>query len=194
MGRGTSKAGGGAGGRSIERKIENDAHNGSNADIEKIRNAKTENLIVYDKQGNIIHTEGGVLNHTGMAGFSDYKDTVAVHNHPKGIAPYPSGTDFDTYREKGISEMIIVSPTNTVSLKKDPNFKGAYRGDIRYTAEYIMGGNSEATRIRQEWRKSGERGAVLNERLKKHWLDTYQKAAKREGYILTVTEIKKRKK
>ena len=35
-------------------------------ETEKIRNAKKENLIVFDKNGNILYTEGGTLSHTGQ--------------------------------------------------------------------------------------------------------------------------------
>ena len=174
---------GGSGGATARHKIE--------TGIEQIRNAAREQLLVFDKNGDITYREGGVKNHVGYGLYSDeapdYKDKIVAHNHPKGTAPYPSDTDFDTFQKHDAAEMIVVSRDYTVLVRKDPDFKSisGIRGSISQTA-YRMGKTLTTEKIRTEWREGKYNTKTMNEKMRDTLFELYKKAAKRSGYIMTV--------
>lgn len=156
------------------------------SELEKIRNAAKENLRVFDSNGNLIYSEGGTKGHTGYSNV-DYEGKIVAHNHPKGYAPYPSGTDFDTFQNHNAKEMIIVSKDYTVSVRKDPSFKSlsGIRESISYAA-HSMGERSILTQARKDVRERKISVQQANERI----LEFYKKVTKRAGYIM---EVRKKK-
>lgn len=156
------------------------------SELEKIRNATKENLRVFDSNGNLIYLEGGTKGHTGYSTI-DYEGKIIAHNHPKGYAPYPSGTDFDTFQRHNAKEMIIVSKDYTVSVRKDPSFKSisGIRESISYAA-HMMGERDVLTQSRKDVREKKISAQQANEKI----LDFYKKVAKRAGYIM---EVRKKK-
>ena len=182
---------GASSGRNSTSGITSAAMNKIMSESEKIRNAKNENLIVFDKEGNVLYTEGGVLNHVGYGDANNYYvDSVAVHNHPKGVAPYPSDTDFDTFQNKGIDTMILVSPDYTVTVKADPKYPYT-RSSISKNMQYT--GYSKAD---QELRKNKQKGNIsqkeYNEQRRQNKFKYQQEACQRSGYIMTVEPAKKK--
>lgn len=159
-----------------------------NTELEKIRNARRENLRVFDKNGNVVYAEGGTQGHTGYAE-TDYRDKIVAHNHPTGYAPYPSRQDIETFETSGAREMIIVSKDYTVSLKKDPSYKS-----LSGARESIIGARrwTENTSVLDSLNRSRRNGeisvATYNQKKREYEFETYRKAAKRAGYIFTVTK------
>lgn len=80
-----------------------------------IRNKTKEHLIMYDNLGNILHTEVGTHSHTGYEQH-EYAGMNVVHNHPKGVAYYPSNTDLVTFHNSGANSMTVVSPEHTIKI------------------------------------------------------------------------------
>lgn len=162
-------------------------------ETEKIRNAKKENLIVFDKNGNILYTEGGTLSHTGYGNADDfYKDSISVHNHPKGVAPFPSDTDFDTFQNKGIDTMVIVSPDYTITVKADPNYSGV-KSSISKNMQYT--GFRDADNALRKLRQSGQITQKEYNQKRREIKFKYQaEACKRSGYTMTVEPTGKKKK
>lgn len=168
---------GGTSGVSINQKINNE--------LDKIRDARREKLLVFDSSGNIVYKEGGNLNHTGY-GVADYEGKIVAHNHPKGTYPFPSDTDFDTYQREKAKEMIIVSRDYDVRLRKDPSYKNLVRENITNSMRWTNY-NADAGKARNDLRS----GNITREQYIQRIFDLQKKAAKRAGYIL---EAKKRKK
>lgn len=153
-------------------------------ELDKIRDAKRENLLVFDENGEILYKEGGNLNHTGFEQV-DYENKIVAHNHPKGTYPFPSNTDFDTYQREKAKEMIIVSKDYTVRLKEDKTYKNIGRESITYSMHW-MNYNQNAWNLKQDLKAK----RISRDEYIKGIFDLQKKAAKRAGYVL---EVKKRK-
>ena len=83
--------------------------------FDSIRDKKRENLVVYDDSGKVVHREGGTKSHTGYEAF-DYRGLHTAHNHPVGVAYYPSGQDLVTLHSSGAKSMTVVSPNHTIKF------------------------------------------------------------------------------
>lgn len=166
--------------------------------LNAIRNAKRENLIIFDNNGNIIATEIGNKQHVGYSE-KDYKDRIVAHNHPSGGMPYPSEKDFKTAEKSGMKEMIVVSKYYTISYSIDNNYKGYGRQGIGYTIER---NRNQLKQIRDNINnktmsdyKKGRYKSVeeyRNDTIKKQTeavLREYKKYAKNSGYKLKITKI-----
>lgn len=150
--------------------------------------------MIFDDNGNVVYQEGGSLNHTGYGDSAEpyYSGNTAAHNHPKGVAPYPSDTDFDTFQERKIKKMVVVSPDYTVTVKEDPKYKGAGRSSITYNMKYTSYSQAD-----NELRKKRQKGEITqkeyNQQRREIKFKFQKEACKRAGYIMTVTENKKKK-
>lgn len=151
-----------------------------NSELEKIRNARRENLRVFDSAGNLVYSEGGTSSHTGYEAV-DYTDKIAAHNHPKGTYPFPSDTDFDSYQRNNAKEMIIVSSDYTVRLRKDPTYKNLVRDSITNSMRWTNY-NSNADQARRELKS----GKISRSEYIQRIFELQKKAAKRAGYVLEV--------
>lgn len=165
--------------------------------LNAIRNAKRENLIIFDNNGNIIATETGNKQHVGYSE-KDYKDRIVAHNHPSGGMPYPSEKDFKTAEKSGMKQMIVVSKYYTISYSIDNNYKGYGRQGIGYTIER---NRNQLKQIRDNINnktmsdyKKGKYKSIedyRNDTLKKQTeavLREYKKYAKNSGYKLKITK------
>lgn len=165
--------------------------------LNAIRNAKRENLIIFDNNGNIIATETGNKQHVGYSE-KDYKDRIVAHNHPSGVMPYPSEQDFKTAEKSGMKEMIVVSKDYTISYSIDKNYKGYGRQGIGYTIER---NKNELRNIKESINnktirdyRNGKYKSVedyRNDTIKKQTeavLREYKKYAKNSGYKLKITK------
>lgn len=150
------------------------------SEANRIRNFARETLRVYDKDGKLVYKEGGTGTHTGYSEV-DYKDKIALHNHPdKKTGAWPSATDFDTFERKGLKEMVIASKDYIVRVRKDPSYIGSAREGIN-AAAYWMGERDFHAQMRQEYRS----GKITRKQYNKGMLEFYKRAAKRAGYLLT---------
>lgn len=163
--------------------------------IESIRNSKKENLIVTDEKGNIIHEEIGSKNHTGYEDF-DYKNTITYHNHPEGVAPYPSEQDFKTLEKTGMKKMVVVSKNYTFEYSLDEDYKGYGRQGM---SGVIQMHNTDIAIMKQNLRQevtndfkkgkysSGKEATVeLNKQITNEIIKKYEQYAKNSGYKLVV--------
>lgn len=161
---------------------------GYNSEIEKIRNAKSENLRVFDSNWNLVYSEGGTKGHTGY-GEVDYSGKISVHNHPKGYYPFASNTDFETFERSGAKEMVIVSQKYTMRLRKDPSYKNSGREGI-VSALRWSDGNDQLNKARQDLVKR----KISQDQYITRVFEIHKKAAKRSGYILSYEKYKPKRK
>lgn len=150
-----------------------------NSEVEKIRNSRSENLRVFDSNGNLVHSEGGTKGHTGYEKV-DYSGKIAVHNHPNGYYPFASNTDFEAFEKSGAKEMVIVSPKYTMRLRKDPDYKNVGREGI-ITALRWNRGNEQLNKARQDLKQR----KISQDQYISRVFEIHKKAAKRTGYILS---------
>ena len=155
-----------------------------NSEVENIRNARTENLRVFDSKGNLVYSEGGTQGHTGY-GEVDYTGKISVHNHPKGYYPFASNTDFETFEKSGAKEMVIVSREYTMRVRKDPGYKNAGREGI-VSALRWSGGNEQLNKARQDLKQR----KISRDQYITRVFEIHKKAAKRSGFILTFEKYK----
>ena len=159
-----------------------------NSEIEKIRKDKTENLRVFDSNGNLVYSEGGTKGHTGYEEV-DYSGKIAVHNHPKGYYPFASNTDFETFEKSGAKEMVIVSRGYTMRLRKDPSYKNFGREGITSALRW-SGGSDLLNKARQDL---VQRKISQDQYITKVF-EIHKKAAKRSGYILSYEKYNPKRK
>lgn len=169
------------------RKISNDLSNKNIKEVEKIRNAKRENLIIMKENGEIIHSEGGNTNHVGT-GNASYEGNIAIHNHPTGKAlPYPSTKDFDTFEKTKLKMFSVVSPDYTITVRRDPNDKRVGHGGITHYLNYTLDRMQDG-KLNNQRRK----GEISYEEYRKKKIELHLKAqkeaCKRAGYEMTITK------
>lgn len=169
-------------------KLIDDIFGQNNIDVEKIRNAKRESLIVFGENGEIIHNEKGTSQHVGVKEI-DYENTIAVHNHPQGkVYPYPSDGDFETFEKSGAKAMVVVSPEYTILVRKDPNYKGAVRTGIKSNLHYTT--NNIAMEQLKKKRRNGEISQKeYRTKVIQYNLEAQKKAAKLGGYEMIIKKI-----
>jgi hypothetical protein len=171
-----------------------------NKKIQDIRKSKKENLIVTDENGNIIHEELGNKYHTGYDDF-DYKGTITYHNHPEGVAPYPSDQDFKTLEKTGMKKMVVVSKDYTYSYELDEEYVGYGRqGLSSFVERNKYETNSQLRKINEEtvakynngeYKDKNEYVTDTKEKQRNYVNEKYQEWAKNSGYKLTIEKIKK---
>lgn len=169
-----------------------------NKKIEKIRNAKKENLIVTDEDGNIIHEETGNKFHTGNDNI-DYKDRITYHNHPENTYPYPSKQDFKTAEQSDMKRMVVVSQNYTYIYEKDENYSGWGRQGL---SSFIENNNWEINiklkEINNSTLEKYKSGGYKNsteyyketKKLQVEYINkTYKDLAQNSGYKLTIQKL-----
>lgn len=180
-------------------EVKNNTNKELDKKIEDIRKSKKENLIVTDENGNIIHEELGNKYHTGYDDF-DYKNTITYHNHPEGVAPYPSEQDFRTLEKTGMSKMVVVSKNYTFEYSLDEEYTGIGKQGLSNAIDIH---NIEIGKMKQDLRQkvtedfrngkysnSKEATADLNKQVTEQIIKKYQELAKNSGYKLVVKKIK----
>lgn len=166
--------------------------------LNKIRNAKKENLIVVDENNNIVFEEGGDKLNTGFEDY-DYKGKTTYHNHPDGKAyPYPSIQDFKTAENSGMSKMVIVSKGYTYEYEQDKDFKSISGTRPGLSKRYSALENSidqEMFKMKEDMKNDYKNGKyasfdeykndVINKNIE-YMNNKYQELAKNSGYKLNI--------
>ena len=169
-----------------------------NKAIEKIRNAKKENLIIANKNGNIEYQEKGNSYHTGTGNY-EMKDKIVIHNHPDKVMPYPSKKDFETFEEKGLNKMIVVSKDYTYTYENNPDYQLKGKSGIGYYIEQNSYNDSiaraEINDTTVKMYKEGKYSTIdeyKNDTIKRqteYMNKKYKEYAEKGGYKLTITKI-----
>lgn len=154
--------------------------------FDSIRNESHENLIIYDDNGNVVHSEVGTKGHTGYGGSYTKEGMNAVHNHPKGYGAYPSDTDLQTFYRDKFKSMTVVSSNLTVTVKQDPKYrrKSGYL-DISGEMRYISDKNKLGTW--EQERKRGMSASEFNQKRAENALTKLMEAGSRAGYKVVIT-------